>query len=160
MEPVTLNDLLKKAQPYEDLAVPFSPALRRSAQLSTAAIMIATIVYWLLPSSPSVTGSSFYLVLGDRLASMINIVQAALPYLQTLNAVSVMLSGLLIMLTNRFVKGRELLHWLTFGVVLVGLVNTVVVIMLSGVLIINLFLWGTIIAVVVFAIWVLVRVLH
>ena len=163
MQPVTLQDFLKRARPYERSSIPFSPALRKTAFISALAIISSMYLYASLSFLERAAGSPFYLVFGGFLRMFFGLLRLAFPWPLLGGGLALFAFGTLLLLTRGFTRGRLLLHWVTFILVLVGAAAGSILLVVLTITVISAFIWITLgfilLALVVFLLWIFFRVL-
>lgn len=142
MQKASLDDLLQRSRSYESSPVAVSPALRRAGWMSIAAIMIGNVVYPVLPHPEAITGSKAVLVMEGWLAEIVTLVLQHLADLQWGNQAALLFAGLVLLLTDRFRRGRVIAQLLVLPIVLVGAANSFALGLMGSIVAVNLFLWA------------------
>ena len=143
MQPVTLRDFLKRARPYELSSISFSQALRKTALISTLALVGSMGFYASLSFLETAAGSPFYLVFGEFLRLFFALLQLTLPWPILASGLPLVVFGILYLLTRGFSRGRLLLHLATFILVMVGAAAGAILGVVLIITLINAAIWIT-----------------
>lgn len=140
--PMTLNDLEVVTTSYEDMPVPFDPALRRNVGWSLASISASLVLLWALPSLVYWSQSSgFFLALGGVFIGILDLILAVQPLIITINVVALLLCVLLFRSTNNLEAGSADWHKLAMAENYVGAINGGIMALEVAILVGNLILW-------------------
>ena len=110
MDNVSLEDLVRSARPYEATPVAVPDSLRRTGWMSIVSVLIGSIVYPILPPVAMIAGSRALLVLEGWLAEIVGLVLQYFPEIQRVNQAALLFAGLVLLLTDRFKRGRVLVQ--------------------------------------------------
>jgi hypothetical protein len=141
MNQVTLDDLLDEAQSREHQPVAMTNWLRNTAWLSIASFAIGLLAYNFLPSPEKVTSTKFLLVMDEWLAALIALAQQHQSEFVKINAATLVLAGILLIITQGFAHSRLIFQWMVFAVSFIGAANCLFMGVMASMVVINLLIW-------------------
>lgn len=121
-----LSSLLNRAAAYETWQAPLDASLRRGVYLSIATTLLGLVTILALPSL-YVASLQSTMVMHEVVLKLLQVVATASPVLGALNLCSLMLHGVLLIVTSGWLEGRPFHHWLAGGMTVVGALNAFVV---------------------------------
>jgi hypothetical protein len=150
---MNLHDFVEQTVKYETMPGPFNRRLRQATWVGMALILAGLVASLLLPSG-SVSGVAFFVLLSNAMGTILGLLSSL--WTSCIDTV-LLISGLVLLATTRNLQnGKPWQHYWAFAQALCGAGNSLVLLFLFAIVLLNLIFW---MAVIVLAILVVIVIL-
>lgn len=150
---MNLRDFMEQTVKYEAMPGPFNRRLRQATWAGIALILAGLVASLLLPSG-AVSGVAFFVLLSNAVSTILGVLSS--PWTRCIDIVLLIFGLVLLAITRNLQNGRPWQHYWAFAQALCGAVNSLVLLLLFAIVLLNLLFW---IAVIVLAIFVAIVML-
>lgn len=145
---MNLHDFMERTVKYEAMPGPFNRRLRQATWAGLALILIGLVASLLLPSG-AVNGVAFFVLLSNAVSTILGLLSS--PWTRCIDAVLLISGFVLLAITRNLQNGKPWQHYWAFAQALCGTANSLVLLLLLALVLLNLAFWIAIIVLAMFA---------
>jgi hypothetical protein len=146
---MNLRDFMEQTVKYEAMPGPFNRRLRQATWAGMALILAGLVASLLLPSGV-VNGVAFFVLLSNAVSTILGLLSS--PWTRCIDTL-LLISGLVLLATTRNLQnGKPWQHYWAFAQALCGAANSLVLLLLFAIVLLNLIFWIAVILLAIFAV--------
>lgn len=144
---MNLRDFMEQTVKYEAMPGPFNRRLRQATWAGITLILAGLVASLLLPSG-AVNGVAFFVLLSNAVSTILGLLSS--PWTRCIDTVLLMAGLVLLAITRNLQNGKPWQHYWAFAQALCGAANSIVLLLLFAIVLLNLIFWITVFVVAIF----------